>query len=185
MGQDKALLEIGGVPLIVRAAHLLDARLTGVKVIGPTGRYEELGLKVVPDDEPGAGPLGGIATALRISEQPWCLVLGCDMPFLTAGWLDYLITRAAASGADVVLPESARGAEPLCAAYHARALAAIRDALGRGFRKVTEGLAGLNVEIISAKETKTFDSDGWLFKNVNTPGDYEEARRRFGTSGAS
>ena len=184
MAQDKALLQITGTELVVRAAKLLDPLVADLTVIAPAGRYDTLGLSVVPDDKAGLGPLGGIATALRKSSQPWALVVGCDLPFLTAAWLSYLISRTTASDADVVLPESARGLEPLCAVYHTRAWPAIRDALGRGVRKVTDGLAGLQVEIIPARETKRFDSDGWLFKNVNTPGEYEDARRQLERGGA-
>jgi len=46
-------------------------------------------------------------------------------------------------------------------------------------RKVTDGLAELRVEVIEPKEWKGFDSDGLLFKNVNTPADYEQAKQKF------
>jgi hypothetical protein len=36
------------------------------------------------------------------------------------------------------------------------------------------------VELIGPLEWKAFDSEGLLFKNMNSPEDYEEARARFG-----
>jgi molybdopterin-guanine dinucleotide biosynthesis protein A len=71
-----------------------------------------------------------------------------------------------------------RGAEPLCAAYRSRSEARIRAALERGTRKVTDGLAGVPTEFIEPAEWKGFDSDGLLFKNMNSPADYEEAKSR-------
>jgi molybdopterin-guanine dinucleotide biosynthesis protein A len=135
---------------------------------------------VIADDWPGAGPLGGIATALRASSAPWNLVVACDLPYLTREWLDFLVARALASAADAVLPMNARGAEPLCAMYHKRGEPAIRAALESGVRKVTDGLQNIRVETIASAEWKAFDSEGLLFKNMNLPRDYQEAAARLG-----
>jgi molybdenum cofactor guanylyltransferase len=136
-------------------------------------------LRVIDDDFPGAGPLGGIATALRASEAEWNLIVACDLPYLKREWLEFLIERALRSDADAVLPMNERGAEPLCAMYRKRAEAAIRAALDRGTRKVTYGLAKVRTEFIEPAEWKGFDSDGLLFKNMNSPADYEEAKAKF------
>lgn len=178
MGCDKGLLEIGGVPLVVRAARRLAPLVRRVTLIGPLGRYDALGLTIVPDDEPGQGPLGGIATALRVTECDWNLVVGCDLPYLTAEWLEYLIGEALTARADVLLPVSAHGRdEPLCGMYHRRCGPALRVELGMGIRKVTTGLATLLLAKLPYERWKQFDSRGRLFKNMNTPEDYQEARR--------
>lgn len=182
MGRDKALLEIAGETLVGRTSRLLAPLVASVTVIGPAGRLA--GLNVVPDDLPGLGPLGGIVTALRISDRPWSLVVACDLPFLSHTWLEHLIQRALASSTDVLIPESTAGAEPLCAMYHHRCLEPIRQATARGTRKITDALAGCVVETIPPAEWKAFDSEGWLFKNMNTPEDYEQARARIEQSQA-
>ena len=181
MGADKALLDLDGQPLLLRAARLVEPLAASVTVIGDPARYAELGLAVIPDDVPNLGPLGGIATALRISRMPWNLIVGCDLPYLTAAWLEFLISRALASRADALLPDNVRGPEPLCAMYHARCAPVISAALARGVRKVTGGLAGLVIETLPHAEWKAFDSDGCLFKNMNSPADYADARARFET----
>ncbi|HXX45381.1 MAG TPA: molybdenum cofactor guanylyltransferase [Candidatus Acidoferrales bacterium] len=178
MGRAKALLEIGGVPLIVRTARLAAAVAGSATVVGGGGKYRTLGLRVIEDDLPGAGPLGGIATALRASEAPWNLILACDLPYLTRNWLEFLVQRGVASQADAVIPMNTLGAEPLCAVYHKCGEPLIRTAIERGVRKVTDGLKELRVEAIAPAEWKAFDSDGLLFKNMNSPEDYEEAKTR-------
>jgi molybdenum cofactor guanylyltransferase len=180
MGRDKALLELGGMPLILRTARLVEAAAGPPAVIGNPEAYEPLGLRLIADDWPGAGPLGGIATALRASDAPWSLVVACDLPYLTRDWLEYLIARALASQMDAVVPMNALGAEPLCAIYHKRAEPAISSALERGTRKVTDGLKDVRIEAIAPTEWKAFDSEGLLFKNMNSPEDYEEARAKLG-----
>lgn len=180
MGRDKALLELGGEALIVRTARLVESVAGSATVIGDSAAYRALSLRTIGDDWPGAGPLGGIATALRASSARWSLVVACDLPYLTKPWLDYAIGRAFASRAEAVVPMGALGAEPLCATYHERAETAIRAALALDTRKVTEALKSLNVETIEPAEWKAFDSEGLLFKNMNAPEDYEEARARLG-----
>jgi molybdopterin-guanine dinucleotide biosynthesis protein A len=180
MGREKALLEFGGEPLIVRAARLLEPLTGSLTIIGPPQHFAALGLNAVPDDHEAFGPLGGIATALRVTTQPWNLIIGCDLPYLTQEWLEFLIQRALESSAAAVMPEGPEGAEPLCAMYHKHAEAQISAALGRGIRKVTHGLAGIVVVKLAPHEWKAFDSEGQLFKNINTPADFEELRASSG-----
>lgn len=179
MGRSKAALELGGVAMLLRTARLVEAVAGAPTVIGSQGDGDSFGLATIGDDAAGMGPLGGIATALKASEAPWNLIVACDLPYLTAPWLGFLIKRAVASHADAVMPMNTRGAEPLCAMYHKRCEEAIRAALARGVRKVTDGLQDVLVELIDPFEWKAFDSEGLLFKNMNSPEDYEEARRRF------
>jgi molybdopterin-guanine dinucleotide biosynthesis protein A len=178
MGREKSLMSLNGEPFVVGAVRLAGSIAPSAAVIGAPGRFAGLGLTVIPDDYPGAGPLGGIATALRSTAVPWNLILACDLPYLTKQWLEFLVQRALASDVDVVLPLNGCGAEPLCAMYHKRCEPHIRAAIELGTRKVTEGISGLRIETIEPAEWKAFDSDGLLFKNMNSPADYEEARAR-------
>jgi molybdopterin-guanine dinucleotide biosynthesis protein A len=183
MGRSKAALEVDGAPMLVRTARLVESVAGPATVIGSLNGVDSCGLRMIADDWPGAGPLGGIATALRASIAPWNLIVACDLPYLTQPWLEFLVARALASQADAVVPTNSRGAEPLCAVYHQRCEPAIRAALERGVRKVTDGLKDVLVELIDPFEWKAFDSEGLLFKNMNTPEDYEEARARLGGAG--
>lgn len=178
MGKPKALLELNGAPMIVHMARIVAAVAGTPIVVGSPQMYELLGLRAIADDFPGAGPLGGIATALGAGDRLWNLIVACDLPYLSEPWLEYLAGRALASAADAVIPMSAGGAEPLCAMYHKRGEEAIRAALARGTRKVTDGLASLRVENVAPAEWKAFDSEGLLFKNMNSPAEYEEAKAR-------
>jgi len=178
MGRDKALLELDGAPMIVRTARLVESVAGMATVVGAPEKYAPLGLRAIRDDWPGAGPLGGIATALRATEQAWNLVVACDLPYLTREWLEFLVAHAQKSSADAVAPMNEGGAEPLCAMYAKSSEAAIWLALDRGVRKVKAGLTFLNVEYVEPREWKRFDSEGLLLKNMNSPADYEEARAR-------
>jgi len=183
-GQDKALVEFGGKPMLARMVELLQGVTKEVRIIAARGKYEMFGVKIVEDRWPGEGPLGGIITALEdaagsAARAEWNLIVSCDMPFLTREWLTFLCDRAAKSKAQVVLPHSGHGPEPLCACYRTAAAGALRAAFESGVRKVTQGLQHVTTEVLDEVEWKRFDSAGRLFWNMNTQADYEEASRGF------
>lgn len=81
MGRDKALLEVGGRPLVLAAVDALAAAgATEVFVVGGDApALTALGLVVVADDHPGEGPLGGLVTALGVVGCDRLVLLSCDL----------------------------------------------------------------------------------------------------------
>src|SRR6266478_3701304 len=127
-GRDKALVEVGGTPMLERMVELLRRVTKEVKIVAAPNKYAKFGVAMVEDQWPGEGPLGGIVTALedaaRSAARPkWNLILSCDMPFLTREWLALLCERAGRSKAQVVFPHSTSGPEPLCACWQTAAAA--------------------------------------------------------------
>src|ERR1700731_3066018 len=114
MGRDKGLLDFSGVPLILHTARLLEPLVAEVTVVGSPARYVSLGLRVIADadqaqvhkkrEKIGMGPLAGIATALSATQLPWNLIVACDLPYLSAKWIDWLLSRALRCPGDVVIP---------------------------------------------------------------------------------
>ena len=164
-GRDKALVQFGGQGLLVRLCAVLRDVVPVVTVVGDATKYASASVGCIADRWPGEGPLGGIITALQASERGhegaaarWNLIVGCDMPFLSREWLVYLIERAAASSADVVVPESKHGLEPLCACWRTSARPALQGAFEQGTRRVTEATKHLRMEILDETHWKRFDS---------------------------
>jgi molybdopterin-guanine dinucleotide biosynthesis protein A len=181
-GQDKALVEFAGKPMLVRMLELMRSFAGDVRIVSALNKYADFGPEIVEDRWPGEGPLGGIVTALLQTRetQPkceWNLIVSCDMPFLTTEWLRFLIERAAKSAAQVVVPHSAHGPEPLCACWRTDAVDTLQAAFEGGVRRVNQGISLLRAEVLDARDWKRFDSAGRLFWNMNTAADYEEARR--------
>jgi molybdopterin-guanine dinucleotide biosynthesis protein A len=181
-GRDKALAEIAGQPMLSRMIELLSNSVTSdVRVVGAATQYGKFAAPCVEDRWPGEGPLGGIITALLDTQHgslgAWNIILSCDMPFLHAEWIAYLCERASSSKAQVVIPRSAHGLEPLCACWRTDCVSNLREQFDGGTRKVTEALKTLTLEVLDEKDWKRFDSGGRLFWNMNTAAEYEEARR--------
>jgi molybdenum cofactor guanylyltransferase len=181
-GRDKALAEIDGKPMIRRMSDLLAGVAGEIRVVARPATHANLGIPIVADRWPGEGPLGGIITALEQTQLSdtsceWNLMVSCDMPFLTQEWMIFLARRAAASDAQVVLPRSHYGLEPLCACYKTEARNALQAIFEGGVRKVTQALQQLPMEVLDEAAWKRFDGAGRLFWNMNTPADYDEAKR--------
>jgi molybdopterin-guanine dinucleotide biosynthesis protein A len=181
-GKDKALVELGGKTMLAQTTKLVASVCSEAIIVAAEGKYPDAPAPLLPDRWPGQGPLGGILTALqssalRGSEASWNLIVSCDMPFLTRGWLEFLCQRAERSGAQVVVAESANGLEPLCACWKTASTPGVQAAFNSGVRKVTEAMKRLPMEVLDAPVWKRFDTDNRLFWNMNTPADYEEAKR--------
>ena len=181
-GRDKASAVIVGKPMLTRMCELVSGTVgREVRVIGAATKYGTYGTKCVEDRWPGEGPLGGILTALLETESTtatkWNLIVSCDMPFLTGEMLLFCVDRAMNSVAEVVVPRSANGLEPLCACWRTAASTKLQPVFERGVRKVTEAMTHLCVEILDEAQWKRFDSAGRLFWNMNTLADYDEAKR--------
>lgn len=182
---DKALAILGGERMLVRMCKLLAKSADSVAVVCPPERYEASvsleHLPKLPDRWPGEGPLGGILTALADTKDTtncaWNIVISCDMPFLTRDWIEFLCERARFSAAQVVIPRSAHGLEPLCACWRTNSAPVLQAQFDSGVRKVTEALKPLTLEVLDETDWKRFDSAGRLFWNMNTQADLEEARR--------
>jgi molybdopterin-guanine dinucleotide biosynthesis protein A len=179
-GSDKALVEFGGKPLLAQMCALMKAVCGSVCIVAPRGRYAGYGVPVVEDGWPNEGPLGGIITAIQATaaddhRRDWNLMVSCDMPFLTGDWLSYMVERALASDAEVIVPRSAYGLEPLCGCWRTSSAPALESAFNHGVRKVTEAMKRLRMEVLDETDWKRFDSAGRLFWNMNTPQDYQAA----------
>jgi len=166
-GVNKGTLVVGSSTIVDRQLEALREVADTVFVVGRDDpAWTSRGLQVIPDDVPGAGPLGGIYTAIVHSPCDRTLVVACDMPFVSAALLRRL---AAVDDADVVIPRHARGYEPLCAIYSRACAGDMRERLARGLNEASRLPAGVRVTELDIDEDV-------LFVNVNTPHDYERAR---------
>lgn len=182
-GTDKALVRLAGKTMLQRTGELLASVSHDVTIVAPAAKYADAPWPVLTDCWPGEGPLGGILTALlhlrnaASSGESRCLILSCDMPFLTTEFLVELRERASRSRAQVLVPESSSGLEPLCGCWRADAVDSVQAAFDAGIRKVTEAMKRLRMEVLDEWSWKRFDTRDRLFWNMNTPADFEEARR--------
>jgi molybdopterin-guanine dinucleotide biosynthesis protein A len=172
-GANKAALRVGGARIIDRQLALLREVADPVFIVSrDAGRFADLDIAVVPDLVPGLGPLGGIETALASSPHSRTLIVACDLPFLSRALLRRLVQP---SDADLVIPRSTRGHEPLCATWGAACLGPVRRRIEAGHRKAALLVQDVRVEELTPEFLASCDPHGRLFVNVNTPHEHERA----------
>ena len=187
MGRDKALIAIGGRPMLARVVDALRPLFGDIAVIGGEDRgYGTFGVPLRGDIRPGGGSLGGIYTALATAACPVVFCVACDMPFLSPRLVAFLVEVMERDTFQAVLPFVDGEAEPLCAVYSKSALPAIEEDLDAGVRRIKSTLSFLRVRRVDVEEMRPYDPDLLTFFNINTPEDVEQAReivrrRREGT----
>jgi FdhD protein len=175
MGSDKALLPYRG-GLFIEAVHRQMAELFPEVLIASSSpdQYPFLPSRQVADLFPGGGVLGGVHSGLVHASNPAIFVVACDMPFLNDALIRLIVSRA--DGADVVLPHSDSGAEPLHALYARTCLPAMEASLQRGDRRIVSFFPEVRVREIPPEEIAAVDPGFASFRNINTPDEYYQLR---------
>lgn len=175
MGRDKALLPWAGSTLLDDAVARMRLACPDVRILcGPVPRYADRGVPLVTDRVDGAGPLAGLEAALLAAADRPVLLLGVDLPFVTAGTLAFLLGRL--DGADAVVPTPEQVPQPLCAAYAPSCLAAVQARLAAGERRMTSFWSDVAVRRLGSSDFAAFGDPRDLFRNLNTPEDLHRAR---------
>ena len=179
MARDKALLPWGETDLLGHVIARLRAVAPDVVVLsGFEPRHAGRGCPVVTDRTADDGPIAGLEAGLAFAAGRPVLLLAVDLPLVATALLRTLVARL--SGADAVVPLSARGPEPLCAAYGPGCLPAIRTRTAAGEKKMTAFWPDVRVREVPPRELARFGDPEAMFLNVNEPLDLERARRLAG-----
>ena len=171
-GVAKGLEVVGGERIVDRVVAAVRGVADEIVLVGaaPAVAATLPALTVVADQTPGAGPLGGIVSALRATGRD-TLIVAWDMPFVEEKHLRPLL--GVGREADVVAWEVEGRIEPLCALYRASAAGALSAAFTAGERSPREALRRLRVHLVRRDES----GDPSPFTSVNTPLQLDEARR--------
>lgn len=156
-GTDKAIHLLEGRPMVLHVADALRPYLQNITLVGDPAAHGQLGLPVIADIVAGAGPLGGIVSALDHARCRFCLVVGCDMPRIGSAPLSRLLDVAVTTGVDALVPKTPDGRlQPLCAVYAKQARAPLARALRDGRRKITDALDSIRWEAFPVDQISPF-----------------------------
>lgn len=178
-GDDKLRVTVGGVPLLRRAVERLAPACAEVIVVADPARRVGPRVRalarVVRDELPGAGPLGGLATGLRQARTGAAFVVAADMPFVRPE-AARLLARAL-DGHDAVVPLFGGRAQVLHAVYARRVGELADQALRDGESSIVALLRRLDVVDVPEEALRALDAEGRIFFGVNTREDLARARR--------
>ena len=178
MGQDKALIDWDGQPLLTRVCEVASYLSVSIQVLSPwPARYENIVPQHVArrlEASPGQGPLWALNQGLTQSQSSWILLLACDMPYLDAAtiqqWRSQLFSLPQTCLAYVPQTQAEhQGAarwEPLCGFYRCSGqslLQAFLDQGGRSFQQWLHQIEAIAIPI----DTQNHQ----MFYNCNSPDD--------------
>ncbi len=185
MGQDKALMSLQGRPLIQHVLERLAPMADEVLLSANSPDiYSFLHLEVLPDEKPGQGALGGLFTTMKAAKYPFVAAVGCDMPFANRSLFEYELDSIVKTGANVVIPATAEGLEPLHAIYRREScLPAIRSALEAGNFQLIGWLKDVEVLSVPPQVIVQFDPMRRAFRNLNTAEEFLAAAEEIRSEG--
>jgi molybdopterin-guanine dinucleotide biosynthesis protein A len=181
-GADKLAAPLDGRPLLHRPIQALSAICAEiVLVIGHEGipPLPALGvpLRIVRDDEPGAGPLPALITGLQEAVGETAIVVAGDMPSLVPALLDDLVRRAAAAETDAAVLMDGPRLRPLPAAIRCGAtLDAARRLRDHGEDRLRAVFDAIRVDRVPEAEWRPLDPTGASLLDVDVPDDLARIR---------
>lgn len=172
MKADKALLMVGGTPLIERVIGRLGPFFDEVLLsVRQAGDFDSLPWRRAVDGKPDLGPMEGIRSALSVSHTEHNAVVACDMPDVTIDLLRKMAGRAL--DFDIVVPRCPDGRlEPLFAYYSRSCLPAMTELLQSGERSLLPLFERMRTFYTVLEDCSSLLS-------LNTPRDYKEYLKRY------
>lgn len=177
MGFNKAFIKIGGVPVIKRQVRLLKQIFKKIIIVtNQPQKYKLRGVKVVCDIVPRCGPLAGIYSGLLASDSFHNFVVACDMPFINASLIKYLLKNK--NNYDMLIPQINKENHPLFGLYSKNCIPVIEEKLRQHILKVITILPKVKSRFLSRQEIRRFDKGMLSLVNVNTQEDLKKVRER-------
>jgi molybdopterin-guanine dinucleotide biosynthesis protein A len=174
-GTEKALLRVGGIRILDRIYDIYSQLFDEIILVtNNPQKFLEWDVLIVSDLFPIRSSLTGIHAGLFYMTNPFAFISACDTPFLKKELVEAVIGKIEAQ-IDIVMPETAAGFEPLCAAYSKRCLQPAQQHLEQEKLKIIKTFRKSRIKTISEKVLRKIDPDLTSFFNINTPDDLKRA----------
>lgn len=176
--RNKAFIKLDKATIIEHIiSRLKEASFEKIIICGHQPIDERPGVITIEDIIPYRGPLVGLYSGFVESKSFYNFVVAGDMPFLNINLIKYMKDKV--GDADIVVPKTSKGIEPLHAIYSKNCIEVIKQKIDD--EKETHSLhsifSELKIKYISEEEILRFSPPEIAFFNINTYHDLEEAKR--------
>jgi molybdenum cofactor guanylyltransferase len=178
-GARKALLEVGGKPILRRVVDALAPLADDCLALLQDADVPDFEhLRVLVDPVQHAGVLPALQHGLREAVGDVCMVVAGDMPFVQRSAFEYLLRLQRDEGVSVVIPRVDGFLQPMhCVVDRRVAEEAISAALASGEHRLFRVLEPLRPRIVEGAELRSVDPELLTLFNVNTPDDMARAEQ--------
>jgi molybdopterin-guanine dinucleotide biosynthesis protein A len=174
-GQNKAFIRLGGKRVIDR---LLDV-YTGlfdqiVLVTNDPAAYMDIDALIVSDHYPVRSSLNGLHAGLFAAAHEHAFFAACDTPFIGRDLIQCVLAQIERK-ADIIIPSTAAGYEPMFAVYKQSCLPAMAHQLEHDRLKIQGLFRKVRVKPVDEAVLRAVDPELISLFNVNTPKDLVKA----------
>ena len=168
MGEDKGLIDLNGIPMIGHVINTLKEITDNIMIISNNDAYKQFGYPVYSDIISNKGPIGGIYTGLIKSSSETNIVISCDSPFVTASFLNILLTKS--NGHEVTISSYNDRIHPTIGIYKPSIVSTIKQQIDSNEFKLMRIIKKVQHQIIPfSSSDKAIDPI--IFSNINTKQD--------------
>ena len=171
MGQDKALVKLGGKTLLERALDRWSGYGAALQLSVGAAERKSLapaGIAAVADVYPERGPLGGLHAGLHDCTTELMLVVAVDSPYLTQAHADRLLEAIGTADACVYTIDGKP--QPLFGLYRRSCMTPAETLILHGDHRMSNLLSWVNTVTIPVEDSAPF-------RNLNTPEDVAAAEK--------
>lgn len=169
-GSDKTVHLLNDKPMISHVLEALSPIFQKIVIISDEAeKFRHLGLEIIPDAVKGAGPAGGINSALASSPGKRCFVFAADMPYINTEFIKYMLEIQSSS--DIIIPFHDGFYEPLHAIYSAACGEKIKKFIAGGERSLILFFKQLSIRAVTENEILRYGKPEKIFKNINSLND--------------
>ena len=171
MQQDKALLPFGGANSLAEFQYRRLSKLFSKVYISSKNNKFDFEVEVIEDSYEGSSPLVALVSIFEaLEELEEVFLLSVDAPFVSGAIIDDLYKNNAS--VDVIVAESNKGLEPLCAIYRRSCLVEAKKALEANRHRLQSLFEKLKVKSVKIENEAEF-------MNLNYPSEYEMAQKKW------
>ncbi|PIV21197.1 MAG: molybdenum cofactor guanylyltransferase [Deltaproteobacteria bacterium CG03_land_8_20_14_0_80_45_14] len=176
MGENKAFIEMEGVPIISAIYSLFKELFQEVIIVtNQKELFTHFDSRIYADLIPNKGALGGLYTGIFFSTFHYSFCVACDMPFIKKSLVQYLIKNIRDD--DVIVPRTKDGLQPLHAIYSKNCLDPIKNIIEQGKYKIIDFYHLVKIKIVEENDFFSLDPLRESFINVNTPEELLSVKR--------
>ena len=174
-GQNKAFIRIGGQRIVDRLLDVYDRLFDQIVLVtNDPAAYSDVDALIVTDHYSVRSSLNGLHAGLFAAAHEHAFFAACDTPFIKGALIQRLLDTVTTK-ADIIMPSTSAGYEPMFAVYKKNCLPAMVWQLERDLLKIQGLFRKVRVKTVDEADLRTVDPELVSFFNVNTPADLVRA----------
>ena len=187
MGRDKTTLPFGPELMLQRVVRLLSEEVDSSAIVVVSAMGQILPplppeIRVACDENPGRGPLEGLAAGLKAmpNRVEAVYITSCDVPLMATRFVRAMFDHL--GNHEIAVPVEGPFHHPLAAVYRPRVLSVVQQLLAANPLRPRFLFDEVDTMEVDVESLRVFDPTLSTLMNLNHPEDYEKALKQLENS---